>query len=55
MTEVYQNPNYSEQVRETIVQTLMLERACDEMKDDSLEAGRRVRNRGAAVASSHYD
>ena len=32
MTEVYQNSNYVGQVRETIVHTLMLERACDEMK-----------------------
>ena len=33
MTEIYQNSHYVGQVRETIVHTLMLERACDEMKD----------------------
>ena len=51
MTEVYQNSHYVEQVRETIVHTLMLERACDEMKDGSLHQSKlsEVQDQGSVV------
>ena len=52
MTEIYQNSHYVEQVRETIVHTLMLERACDEMKDGSLHQSKlsEVQDQGSVVS-----